>query len=220
MTAGNNKRVRKSKRSPSFWIGTLLIIAGVSLALFPFLNNLYRQYMHTREAEAKLEEFFSNRNSPDDSEVSPIILPDTETLEELPESLEPEEGLLEIPVLDLLLNVTYGVELSQIKNHPGFYPQSGYPDTGNVSIAGHRTAPVFLKLDELKNGDEIRLYYREKIYYYYVDDVFVTHSRDWSVIDPAPMAALTLTTCDPPGSAPTDKRLIVRAYLSDIVRLD
>ncbi|RQD76186.1 MAG: sortase [Candidatus Syntrophonatronum acetioxidans] len=216
----NNKRATTSKRKIISWLGTLLIIAGVTLALFPFLQNYYIRYQETSRVEEKINQ---EPVKEEETEDAPLILPDEETVkpepQELPENLIPREGVLEIPAIDLKVTVGYGVELSDLKDSPGFYPQSGYPEEGNVSIAGHRTTygAWFRHLDELKEGDEIRLYYGDKIYYYFVEEVFPTHSRDWGVIEPTPTAALTLTTCHPPGWA--TQRLIVRAHLSDVVSL-
>lgn len=198
---------RNFKRKIFFWIGTLLIVAGVSLALFPFIQDTYNKYIYTMQAKESLDNI---------SENTPLIIPE-QPLEEFPEKLVPKEAVLEIPTLDLLLNINYGIEEKDFKYVPSFYPQSGYPDTGNVSIAGHRSASNFLHLNKLVQGDEIRLYYDGRIYIYYVDDVFITHGRDWSIIEPTDTAALTLTTCDPPNSAPAQNRLIVRAYLSDSI---
>jgi len=222
MTKGNN-RAKKSKRNILSIIGTLLIIAGVSLALFPYLQNYYIQHLEATRLEERAEE---EPVAEKDAEDAPLILgQDDEDFqeaepEELPDSLIPQEGVLEIPNLDLKVTVGYGVELADLKDSPGFYPQSGYPNTGNVSIAGHRTTygAWFRNLDKLEPGEEIRLYYDGRIYYYSVEEVFPTHTRDWDVIEPTSMPALTLTTCHPPGWA--TERLVVRAYLSDSVIID
>jgi len=218
---GENKRAGNSKRKIISLLGTLLIIAGVSLALFPYIQNYYMQHQEAARVEERLNQ---EPVKEEDSEDAPLILPDEEKVkpepEEVPEELVPDEGVLEIPALDLKVTVGYGVELSDLKEGPGFYPESGYPDEGNVSIAGHRTTygAWFRRLDELEEGDEIRLHYKDKIYYYYVDEVFPTHNKDWDVIDPTPTAALTLTTCHPPGW--DTERLIVRAYLSDSITIN
>lgn len=203
-----SRRAKKTRRAISFWLGTIIILTGIFLVLFFFLNDLYHRYY---QATSIHEE--------PDIEQYPVVLPEAEMSEKIPDSLLPGEGRLEIPVLDLHLNVGYGVEPADLRDGPGFYPQSGCPDEGNVSIAGHRTARVFLNLNKLKYGDEIILHYNDNIYYYYVDEVFITHSRDWDVIAPTSTAALTLTTCEPAWEIRPEKRLIVRAYLSDIVTL-
>ena len=92
------------------------------------------------------------------------------------------------------------MELPDLEGGPVFYPESKYPNAGNVAIAGHRLtygAP-FRYLNDLQEDDEIHLYYNEKRFIYHVDEVSVTHSRNWSVIDPTEEPALTLTTCHPP----------------------
>ncbi len=195
------------KRTLCSWIGTLLIIAGVSLALYPFVQDMYHKHIVTARAKETLDSMKENPS---------LIIPE-QTVEEFPENLVPKEAVLEIPILDLLLDINYGIEEEDFKHVPSFYPQSGYPDTGNVSIAGHANPANFLHIRDLVQGDEIRLYYGGRIYIYYVDDVFITHSRDWSVIEPTDTPALTLTTCDPPNAVPPPNRLIVRAYLSDSI---
>ncbi len=202
---------KKSPRSPGYWIGALLIIIGVSLVLFPYLKSAYEQYTYTAKARETLEQIMNE---------NPLILTKENSLENPPDRLLPKEAVLEIPILDLMINVNYGIETEDFDKIPSFYPQSGYPMTGNVAIAGHRNASNFLHVNKLVKNDEIRLYYDNKLFLYYVDEVFITDHMDWSIIEPTETAALTLTTCDPPGSDPTHKRLIVRAYLSDSIELN
>ncbi len=185
-------------------IGIMMLIAGALLALSPFFKVFYNNYFNPPQlTEAKLDV---------DEPESPKAQQDS-TVEELPEKLVPLPGTLLIPKLDLDLEVFYGVGKEDLKKGPGFYPQSGYPDTGNVSIAGHRNT-CFWHLDKLEKGEQILLLYNDKKYEYKVDAVFITHSRDWSVIDPTAKPALTLTTCHPlmPLGGAKD-RLIVRAFL-------
>ncbi len=134
-----------------------------------------------------------------------------------PRDLESAPGILELPTLGLTLDIVYGVAPADLERAPGFYPQSGYPDVGNVSIAGHRnmSGNPFMDLDKLAKGDAIRLTYKGKLYTYEVDSSWITVDTDWSVIDPTPRPALTLTTCDPPVRPPDGhyNRLIVRSYL-------
>ncbi len=209
----NDRVTNDSKKTPppGYWIGALLIIIGVSLVLFPYLKDAYLQYVHAAKARETIEQIKIE---------NPLILPKENSLENLPDRLLPKEAVLEIPILKLMVNVNYGIETEDFENIPSFYPQSGYPLTGNVSIAGHRNATNFLHINKLVKNDEIRLYYDNKLFLYYVDEVFLTHDRDWSIIEPADIAALTLTTCDPPGNEPTDIRLVVRAYLSDCIELN
>lgn len=188
-------------------LATMLIIGGIFLALFPFLQAFYYENI---QKPPEQQQTIDNPPAPVESDTPPPV-------EEIPsETLLEEPGLLEIPKLGLSLEVGYGVTKEDLKKGPGFYPQSGYPDTGNVSIAGHRNCygSPFWHLDKMEKDDDIILTYHNKVYYYKVESVFVTHSRDWSVVDPTPEPALTLTTCTPlqPVNGHYD-RLIVRAYL-------
>ncbi len=203
-------------------IGIILLLAGISLASFPYLMNMYYQHVQERQLEDAMEQVQNKENKKEQTgPKGPSLVYDNydrvndENEKEYPEELKPDEGVLEIAPIDVQLKIGYGVDLPALESGPGFYPESGYPDNGNVSIAGHRTtygAP-FRNLDQLEKGDPIKLIYRGKEYIYKVDDVFDTHKYDWSVIDPTDDPALTLTTCHPPGSA--EQRLVVRAYLDE-----
>jgi len=206
------------------WIGMLLLVVGISLALLPFLTSIYNRLFPPPPVNEELQDILTAER-----DEMPFILPGdnwdveievnetAEEIEEFPEKFVPlNSSVLYIPSLDVMTNLTYGVELEDLRKIPGIYPQSGYPDTGNVSIAAHRDA-WFRDLDKMESGDEIRLYYNNKVYLYSVDDVFITHSRDWSVIDPTTEPALTLTTCHPPGLGAAPYRLIARAYLKETI---
>jgi sortase A len=131
---------------------------------------------------------------------------------EIPDTLPQEEGMLEIPKINLRAVVIHGVSEENLKLGPGFYPQSKHPEGGNVSIAAHRGVygAWFRNLDQLAAGDEVLLKIGGKAYLYRVREQFVTHSRDWSVVDSGEKPELTLTTC---LYTTTTKRLIVKADL-------
>ena len=142
--------------------------------------------------------------------------------QELP-PIERGEALakLEIPRIgkegDSALYVVPGVSVSDLKKGPGHYPDTPLPgQLGNSAIAGHRTtygAP-FKELDELDQGDEIRITMLSgDLFVYEVTGADVVKPSDYHVVtdsDPS-VATLTLTTCDPEFSA--KNRLIVYATL-------
>ena len=199
---GGAKEVRNRKQR----LAVILLIAGLLLALSPYVYHRYYLYVNQQEVAEPLQNQIQTE-------------PETAEESDIPEKLVEDTGILEIPALGLKVNVGYGVEEQDLQPGPGFYPQSQYPDIGNVSIAGHRNVhgSPFLNLHRLAAEDEIILTYRHKEYTYSVQEVFETHSRDWSVIDPTPEPALTLTTCTPiirPPGGDYD-RLIVRAKLID-----
>lgn len=197
------KRARKSRRIISI-AAILFIFAGATLALFPFLKDIY--YGYFRAPEAVIE-------SAPEVEAPVAVVPESPPAPPVEGTVV---GNLAIAKLGLNLEVGYGTSEADLKKWPGIYTQSGDPLTGNLSIAGHRNAygSPFYHLDKMAPGDEISLTYRNVVYLYSVESVFETHSRDWSVIAPTPRPALTLTTCTPlhPINGQYD-RLIVRSYL-------
>jgi sortase A len=190
-------------------LGSLLVLAGLFLLVYPYGQSIYQQWAYPQTDINPAEQ------TPLPSE--PIAMPSPA---EQSRDFLPISGRLLIPSLQLDVQVGYGVGEEDLKKGPGFYPQSGHPSLGNVSIAGHRNAygSPFLDLNKLKPGDSIELYYDNAHYIYSVDRVYVTHSRDWSVVNATSEPAVTLTTCTPlhPADGHYD-RLIVRGYLHEII---
>lgn len=186
-------------------ISGAMIIAGLCLAFFSFMQGFYSKNMTLNNEEPIL---FERQTQAE---------PGLETVRPADDAIL-GPARLSIPKLGLDLDIGYGVSEQDLKERPGIYPQSGNPGTGNISVAGHRNAhgAPFYDLDKMMPGDEILLIYQQKTYRYLVEKVFETHSRDWSVISATPRAALTLTTCTPlhPINGHYN-RLVVRAYLQD-----
>jgi len=199
------KSVARTSKRIIHTLAVVLIIAGICLAAYPFLEAYYNRNFKTPEPTIT---------------AVPDPAPDTAAeaaVEVYPEKLpEGAEGVLEIPKLNLQLNVGYDVTEEALKKGPGFFPQSGYPDTGNVCIAGHRNAygSPFWYLDKMEPGDEIHLTYNGYRYSYQVERNYVTDPHDWSIVDPTEKPAITLQTCTPlyPVNGQYD-RLIIRGYL-------
>ena len=219
------RKAREKRKRTLSVIGTILLVAGVSLAFFPFLTNVYSRHILGAGNVETPEPVREEDGSPALSAYEDALERRGEEKAEPGEPAAPQEltegleGVLEIPALDLQVNVIYGVELDDLRKAPGFYPQSQYPGQGNVSIAGHRTTygAWFRHLDKLEKGDELILHYDGQVFRFRLADVFPIHNRDWSVIDPTARPALTLTTCHPPGWA--TQRLVARAYLVEEGRL-
>ncbi len=208
-----------SKKEVKFlkFLGGLLILGSLIVAVFPYIHSMYNQWAYPIpdiQSEEPIEEptpVVATEDTPDSSVPDESSAPEEEVKEFLPIS-----GRLVISCLELDLEVGYGVEKEDLLKGPGFYPQSDYPDSGNVSIAGHRNGP-FLNLDKLKPDDKIELYYDDVHYVYSVESVYITHNRDWSVVESTDKPAVTLTTCHPIRSVDGHyDRLIVRAYLQYI----
>ncbi len=221
-------------------IVAVLILGGITLAAFPYLQSFYYDIIDPPPA---VEEVFDDNDevtdedtevTDEDTETEPTEVVDntnngnssssrkqstTTASTYLGQGTLPQgsTGVLEIPKLGLKLNVLYGITDGVLKQGIGFYPQSDDPSTGNVCIAGHRNAYgcPFWHLDKLTPGDSIVLYCNNQTYKYNVSLNYITDDRDWSIIEPTDKPALTLTTCDP-KIRPADgkyNRLVIRAYL-------
>ena len=83
----------------------------------------------------------------------------------------------------------------------------------NTAIAGHRTTfgGPFLRLGELQKGDRIEVTTTAGLLAYVVERKYTVAPDDLGPLSQTGPSRLTLTTCDPPGSAA--RRLIVEAGL-------
>jgi sortase A len=127
-----------------------------------------------------------------------------------------------IPKIGVDKIVVEGVSLADLKRGPGHFPGSPLPgQQGNAAIAGHRTtygAP-FNRLDELDEGDEIRVTTLQGTFRYEVADTegdgngwFAVQPEQVEVLDDAGDDRLTLAACHPKYSA--RERIIVVAKLT------
>ena len=90
-------------------------------------------------------------------------------------------------------------------------------EKGNIFIFGHSSAEIkvgdytkiFATLDDLTEGDEIIVYYKNDEHKYKVSEKKIVAATDLSVLNKTKTETLTLMTCWPVGTK--DKRLIVRA---------
>jgi len=136
-----------------------------------------------------------------------------------PAGAAPAEGqpvaIIEIPKIDVDQVVIEGVAAPDLALGPGHYPGTPLPgQAGNAGIAGHRTTHgrPFYDLQALTPGDQVTLMTRQGIFVYSVTRSSVVDPTDVSVLDPSPVAELTLTTCNPRFSAA--QRLVVQATLA------
>jgi LPXTG-site transpeptidase (sortase) family protein len=116
--------------------------------------------------------------------------------------------------------VLKGASQRQLALGPGWISTTDLPgETGNCAISGHRVTHghPFRRLERVKKGDAIYLYSKYRRYRYEVDRIVRVTPAHIEVIAHTEEPRLTLTTCDPPGSAV--KRLVVQARLVEVVRL-
>ena len=110
--------------------------------------------------------------------------------------------------------VVQGVEKAQLDRAVGHYPETPLPgEKGNAALAGHRTmfGHPFRHLDALKRGDTIETWTATKHAVYRVIKIDRVDPGNVGVIAPTEGSRITLTTCNPVGSA--RERLIVTGEL-------
>lgn len=135
-----------------------------------------------------------------------------------------------IPKIDAIAPIIDGVDptnsiiyLKALKNGVAHASGTVYPgEVGNVYLFAHSTDAfynvgkynaVFFLIGHLETGDEIDIYFRDKLYKYIVYDKKVIDAKDTEYLDilESGEKTLTLQTCYPPGT--TLKRLVVLAKL-------
>jgi sortase A len=214
--------------------GKVLITLGILILLF-VAYQLWGTGIYTARQQNKLENQFQQALKSTGSSQEPAFpvvtsRPNGTTATSVPvtttttTTTDPPIALPDIDAVAHIVNpkidadniVVQGVTLDDLRKGPGHYPATPFPgQAGNAAIAGHRTtygAP-FNRLDDLENGDIIRIRTFEGEFEYKVYDKFPVQPDDVGVLDPDPTkkATLTLTTCHPPYQAA--QRLIVKAEL-------
>lgn len=214
--------VREMKRRNLLLAGfaSLLILAGLLL-----IYTGYRLKWQENRIQGRLRSLYAEQVA---SGVRPELDSGLDDLLELPRDDEKPEGpvrlsdlrpfgLLTIPSIDLEVVMVEGITPADLRFAVGHFPGTGEPGPGgNVALAGHRTftsGQFFRRLDELEEGDEIRIEYGGELYPYRVTDKWVVNPEDTWVLDKTEEAAVTLVTCTPPHS--TAYRLVIRGLLQE-----
>jgi sortase A len=184
----------------------LLIVGAVGLLGYPFGTNIYQHFKQSslrgQLAAPSLAVSYLKKDVPIGSGLTDLIA----------------------PKIGLDVVVVEGTTTGALRAGAGHYVGTALPcEAGNVAIAGHRTTygHPFNRLNELGPGDEVELTTPfEDCYYKAVPDAdFLPanpHPVSPSEVDVLSVASttastLTLTTCDPKGSAA--HRLVLRLAL-------
>lgn len=191
----------------------VLFIAGVGMFAYPVITDIQAQH---RQSELK-SQFESHFADPQFRQVY------------REHKVEVGEGLtrLQMPKIGVDVLVVEGTTPAALRAGAGHYPETPLPgEKGNVGIAGHRTTygRPFNRLDEMSAGDRAILITPFAQFTYVVVPAFDGHANPWpvspddfSVVSQAGALGtghwLTLTTCNPKGSA--RQRLILRLKLVD-----
>jgi sortase A len=113
-------------------------------------------------------------------------------------------GRIDIDRIGLNMVVIQGTDTASLQKGPGHYAVTPIPgQPGTVAIAGHRTTYLapFRHIDEIRDGDEIRLEMPYAAFTYTVEKHEVVDPGDVGIIKPVGYDRLVLTACHPPYSA-------------------
>jgi sortase A len=185
-------------------LSVVLFLAGITMFAYPVGTDIYSRYRQDR-----LQGAFNDPGTQQAYLEHRIKVGDGLTL-------------LRIPKLGIKILVVQGTTPAALRAGAGHYVNTPLPgEVGNVGIAGHRTTFLrpFNRLDEMKPGDVVTLETPFAIYTYKVVQPFAGHANPWvvtpndfSVVSQGTGHLLTMTTCNPKGSA--RQRLVLRLSLT------
>ena len=212
----------------------LLLLAGVSLLLYPSLSD-YWNSMHQPRAIASYAETVSQLDTAQYDEMWKAAqdynrsLAQRETAFALTdeqkaayESLLDVSGLgvmgyIEIPEIDCSLPIYHGTEESVLQVAVGHLEWSNLPVGGEGThcvLSGHRGLPsakLFTNLDKLAVGDTFLLRVLDEVLTYEVDQILIVEPEQVDVLGIVPGEDYcTLVTCTPYGI--NTHRLLVRGH--------
>ena len=188
-------------------LSVVLFVAGVAMFAYPVGTDLYSRYrqgnLNSQFGGAQYAAKYSTHQIAFGDVLTKLIIPRKD--------------------LSLKVLVVEGTTPAALRAGAGHYPGTPLPgEAGNVGIAGHRTTfgRPFNHLDEMRPGDEVLLQTPFKTYHYVAVAPFGGHANPWvttpsdfSVVQNVPgKHYLTLTTCNPKGSA--SQRLVLRLELN------
>jgi sortase A len=182
------------------WLARALITGG-AIVLMWVAATLVLTMVNRRQYEAALEGMRASKAAGEP--VGPVSLPSGVPI-----------GMLEIARVGLSGVVVEGDTDSVLDRAIGHLPDTPLPwhtGTGNSALAAHRDA-LFRPLRGVRVGDVLRLETPHGDFNYVVRETLIVEPDDLWVLDPTPVAMLTLISCYPfnfIGNAP--KRFIVRA---------
>lgn len=212
----------------------LLLLAGVSLLLYPSLSD-YWNSMHQTRAIASYAETVSQLDTAQYDEMWKAAqdynrsLAQRETAFALTdeqkavyESLLDVSGLgvmgyIEIPEIDCSLPIYHGTEESVLQVAVGHLEWSSLPVGGEGThcvLSGHRGLPsakLFTNLDKLAVGDTFLLRVLDEVLTYEVDQILIVEPEQVDALGIVPGEDYcTLVTCTPYGI--NTHRLLVRGH--------
>ncbi|MEF9953008.1 MAG: class D sortase [Clostridium sp.] len=184
-------------------ISTILIVLGILLIGFPTLENIYRE-KELDLLEVKWEESNNSTRKNTSGEAPQLSYKDRVV-----------EGNLTIEKINLNMPILKGATEENLKiSVASIYGENTIDGEGNYSIAGHRSRKYgknFNRLNELSEGDIIKVTSQSKEYKYKVYNKLYVDPSNTEVLNTTKNKELTLITCDPVINP--YRRLIIKAKL-------
>ena len=215
----------------------LILLAGLSLLLYPSVSD-YWNSLHQTRAIATYAEEVANLNQDQYDEiwaaaksynasltdwVNAYLLSDAQK-EEYQQLLNVSGlgvmGYIEIPSVDCSLPIYHGTEESVLQIAVGHLEWSSLPVGGESThcvLSGHRGLPsakLFTNLDKLQTGDIFMLRVLDNVLTYEVDQILIVEPQETGALrNEEGKDYCTLVTCTPYGI--NTHRLLVRGHRID-----
>ena len=212
----------------------LILLAGLSLLLYPSVSNYWNSLHQTRAIATYAEEVANLDNDAYDqlwqdaasynqsllTRSNTYLLSDEQKAEY--ERLLDVSGLgvmgnIEIPEIDVSLPIYHGTEESVLQIAVGHLEWSSLPVGGESThcvLSGHRGLPsakLFTNLDKLREGDTFLLRVLDEVLTYEVDQILIVEPRETAALHIVEGEDYcTLVTCTPYGV--NTHRLLVRGH--------
>ena len=226
--------MKKKTGSPITLLLILILLAGVSLLLYPSFADWWNSF-HSSRAIASYEEQVANIDDAQYEELWDAARDYNQSLLHRPNDFilsdEQQEiykslldfggngimGYIEIPMIDVMLPIYHGTKESVLQIAVGHLDWTSLPVGGAGShcvLSGHRGLPsarLFTDLDKLKVGDVFMLHVLNEILTYEIDQILIVEPQDTDPLLIEPGKDLcTLITCTPYGI--NSHRMLVRGH--------
>ena len=217
----------------------LILLAGLSLLLYPSVSDYWNSFHKTRAIATYAEEVANlNQDQYDEiwaaaesynasltNRVNAYLLSDAQK-EEYQQLLNVSGlgvmGYIEIPSIDCSLPIYHGTEESVLQIAVGHLEWSSLPVGGESThcvLSGHRGLPsakLFTNLDKLREGDIFLLRILDEVLTYEVDQILIVEPQEVGALQIVEgQDYCTLVTCTPYGI--NTHRLLVRGHRIDNV---
>ena len=219
------------------WLLLLILLAGLSLLLYPTVSDYWNSFHQTRAIASYAEQVAVLDNDRYDAIWSEAAEYNRSLLERNNAYLLSEEqkqtyerlldvsglgimGYIEIPEIDVSLPIYHGTDDSVLQIAVGHLEWTSLPVGGESThcvLSGHRGLPsakLFTNLDKLREGDLFLLRVLDEVLTYEVDQILIVEPQE---TEPLRIEEgkdyCTLVTCTPYGI--NSHRLLVRGHRID-----